>query len=250
MRSSKIVAFLSSSALVLAMSAQSALAVEARARSDVNVRSGPGTEFMRVDTLNGGEQVNITECSGNWCYVQHEGPDGWVSANYLVAAGGSGGGSGGSGSGGSGSGGSGSGSGAGSGSGGGSGSSGADAAAAAILGLIIGGIVAGSGSGGAPADPGASLPYGPDTCKDGYVWRDIYPGDHVCVTPESRAKAAHENAIAGSRVDPAGAYGPNSCKPGFVWREAYSGDKVCVTGERRTEVGVENAEGPSHRVLP
>ncbi len=244
MRPSKIVAFLSSSALVLAMSVQSALAVEARARSDVNVRSGPGTEFMRVDTLNGGEQVNITECSGNWCYVQHEGPDGWVSANYLVAAGGGGGG----GSGGSGGG---SGSGTGSGSGAGSGSSGADAAAAAILGLIIGGIVAGAGSGsGAPADPGASLPYGPDTCKDGYVWRDIYPGDHVCVTPESRAKAAHENAIAGSRVDPTGPYGPNSCKPGFVWREAYSGDKVCVTGERRAAVAAENAEGPSHRVLP
>jgi len=243
MKYSKFVAFLSSSAIILAMTAQTALAVEAFAKSDVNVRSGPGTEFSRVDTLNGGEAVDILECSGNWCYVQHPGPDGWVSANYLAAVGGgAGGGSGG-----------GSGSGGGAGAGSGSGSSGADAAAAAILGLIIGGIVAGSGGGSPPPpppDPGASLPYGPDTCVDGFVWRDIYPGDHVCVTVQSRAKAAHENDIAGSRVDPAGAYGPNTCKPGFVWREAYAGDKVCVVPDRRSAVATENAQGPSHRVLP
>jgi hypothetical protein len=93
------------------------------------------------------------------------------------------------------------------------------------------------------------LPYGPDTCRNGYVWRDAIPGDHVCVTPERRQVAADENAIAGSRYDPAGAYGPNSCVAGFVWREAYAGDVVCVTPGRRSQVAQENAEGPSHRVL-
>jgi len=93
------------------------------------------------------------------------------------------------------------------------------------------------------------LPYGPDTCVPGYVWRDAIPGDHVCVTPDRRTAAAHENAIAGSRVNPAGAYGPNTCVAGFVWREAYSGDVVCVTGARRTAVHQENIDGPSHRVL-
>ena len=102
-----------------------------------------------------------------------------------------------------------------------------------------------------PAPPPApDLPYGPDTCKQGYVWRDAIPGDHVCVTPDRRSTAANENAIAGSRVDPGGAYGPNSCVSGFVWREAYVGDVVCVTGDRRTQVKQENLEGPSHRVLP
>lgn len=102
-----------------------------------------------------------------------------------------------------------------------------------------------------PAPPPApDLPYGPDTCKQGYVWRDAIPGDHVCVTPDRRSTAASENAIAGSRVDPAGAYGPNSCVAGFVWREAYAGDVVCVTPERRTQVKQENIDGPSHRVLP
>ena len=97
--------------------------------------------------------------------------------------------------------------------------------------------------------PAPDLPYGPDTCKNGYVWRDAIPGDHVCVSPDSRATAANENAIAGSRIDPGGAYGPNSCVAGFVWREAYAGDVVCVTGERRSAVRQENIDGPSHRVL-
>ena len=69
------------------------------------------------------------------------------------------------------------------------------------------------------------------------------------MTPDRRQLAADENAIAGSRYDPAGAYGPNSCVMGFVWREAYVGDVVCVTPDRRTQVAQENAEGPSHRVL-
>lgn len=96
----------------------------------------------------------------------------------------------------------------------------------------------------------SALVYGADTCKNGYVWRDAIPGDHVCVTGDSRATAARENAIAGSRVDPAGAYGPNTCINGFgyVWREAYRGDVVCVSGARRTAVRQENLDGPSHRI--
>ena len=33
----------------------------------------------------------------------------------------------------------------------------------------------------------AQAPFGPDTCLQGYVWRDAFPDDHVCVTPETRA---------------------------------------------------------------
>ncbi|MGV3650417.1 MAG: hypothetical protein ACO1OK_03260, partial [Devosia sp.] len=92
-------------------------------------------------------------------------------------------------------------------------------------------------------------PYGPDTCRDGYVWRDAAPGDHVCVTPNSRAIAADENSAARSRIDPRGAYGPNTCIPGFVWREAFGGDVVCVTPDRRAQVREENRQGPSLRLL-
>ena len=102
-----------------------------------------------------------------------------------------------------------------------------------------------------PAPPPAPpLPYGPDTCQMGYVWRDAIPGDHVCVNPASRTQAASENASAGAHVNPTGPYGPNTCIMGFVWREAYAGDVVCVTPARRTAVHQENIDGPSHRVAP
>lgn len=65
--------------------AQSAAALEARATHDVNVRSGPSVNFSKVDVLSFGEQVNIRECQGSWCFVEHAGPDGWVSGHYLRA---------------------------------------------------------------------------------------------------------------------------------------------------------------------
>lgn len=68
------------------LSAGSVLAVEAAAKSAVNVRTGPGTSFGIVDQLTAGEVVNVTECApSNFCFVEREGADGWVSANYLTA---------------------------------------------------------------------------------------------------------------------------------------------------------------------
>lgn len=68
------------------LSAGSVLAVEAAAKSAVNVRTGPGTSFGIVDQLTAGEIVNVTECApSNFCFVEHNGPDGWVSANFLTA---------------------------------------------------------------------------------------------------------------------------------------------------------------------
>jgi hypothetical protein len=90
-------------------------------------------------------------------------------------------------------------------------------------------IVAAFGGIGSYATAGADpLPYGPDTCIQGYVWRNARSGDVVCVTPAVRDTAAQDNGLASQRVDPNGAYGPNSCKQGFVWREAFDGDVVCV----------------------
>ena len=89
--------------------------------------------------------------------------------------------------------------------------------------------------------------YGPDTCRTGYVWREAQPFDRVCVRPAARNRAQQENAVAFTRIDPAGAYGPFSCIAGFVWREAFPGDAVCVTPARRTAVARENAEAALHR---
>jgi hypothetical protein len=89
--------------------------------------------------------------------------------------------------------------------------------------------------------------YGPDTCRTGYVWREAQPFDRVCVRPASRTTAARENALALTRINPAGAYGPFTCIAGYVWREAFPGDAVCVTPSRRSIVARENAEAPLHR---
>lgn len=91
----------------------------------------------------------------------------------------------------------------------------------------------------ATADPG--LPYGPDTCIQGLVWREARSGDTVCVTPAFRARTAQENADPGANKDPNGAYGPQSCAQGFVWREAFDGDTVCVTPAIRQENWTANA---------
>jgi hypothetical protein len=48
------------------------------------------------------------------------------------------------------------------------------------------------------ADPG-DLPYGPDTCIQGFVWREAFDGDTICVTPGERADTKADNAAAASR---------------------------------------------------
>jgi hypothetical protein len=94
----------------------------------------------------------------------------------------------------------------------------------------------------------AGLSYGPDTCMQGYVWRDAVADDHICVTPESRAQAASDNAQAGIRIQPGGGHsGPNTCLPGYVWREAREGDLVCVTPQTRSQTAEENRRADSRR---
>ena len=91
----------------------------------------------------------------------------------------------------------------------------------------------------------------PDACKEGFVWREAFPDDHVCVTPEVREQAARDNRLAASRREPhGGAFGPDTCKPGFVWREARPDDHVCVTPEVREQAALDNREAASRRLMP
>jgi len=90
------------------------------------------------------------------------------------------------------------------------------------------------------------LPYGADTCAQGYVWRDAIPGDHACVSPQRRSAVAQENALSSERrVLSGGAYGPDTCQNGFVWREAFAGDNVCVLPDSRSLVAQENSQAPN-----
>jgi hypothetical protein len=112
----------------------------------------------------------------------------------------------------------------------------AAAVAAALGGVASQAVVA--------ADP---LPYGPDTCIQGFVWREARVGDTVCVEPWKRDRTLAENATAAQRWDPNGSYGPQTCKQGLVWREAFDGDTVCVTPDIRQDTWNDNAAAASRK---
>lgn len=101
------------------------------------------------------------------------------------------------------------------------------------------------------------LPFGEDTCKVGFVWRDAFAGDHVCVTPTDRSAALQANQLAASRrVSSGGHSGPMTCKPPFVWREAdrvgnaTGNDRVCVPEPDRRKAWAQNAARKSNMARP
>lgn len=88
-----------------------------------------------------------------------------------------------------------------------------------------------------------------ETCRAGYVWREAFLGDLVCVTPQTRRQAARDNARADARKEPGGgAYGPDTCHPGYVWREARPEDHVCVTPQTRAQTASDNLNAAARRV--
>ena len=95
----------------------------------------------------------------------------------------------------------------------------------------------------AMADP---LPYGPDTCIAGLVWREARIGDTVCVTPAFRDRTALENSTPGANKNPNAGSGPESCSQGYVWREAFDGDTICVTPDIRQQNLAANAAAQSN----
>jgi hypothetical protein len=96
--------------------------------------------------------------------------------------------------------------------------------------------------------PDDDCTFGPDTCKQGYVWREADARDTVCVTPEAREQTRRDNQLAAYRREPnGGPYGPNTCKQGYVWREAFSGDVACVTPETRTQAKRDNRLAATRR---
>jgi hypothetical protein len=81
-----------------------------------------------------------------------------------------------------------------------------------------------------------------DQCVYGYLWREAGPGDHVCVTPETRRRTAMENSRAEAYRNPnGGRYGPETCLDGFVWRNAFAGDHVCVWPQSNMQAAEDNS---------
>jgi hypothetical protein len=121
----------------------------------------------------------------------------------------------------------------------------------AVAGLALAVVAAASI---AAALPAAATPaarggdYGPDTCLNGFVWREAVSNDHVCVMPGVRTQAARDNAQAAARRSPTGGpYGPDTCLSGYVWREAVAGDHVCVDPRVRDQARSDNLQAASRR---
>jgi hypothetical protein len=46
-------------------------------------------------------------------------------------------------------------------------------------------------------DPNAG--YGQFGCRSGFVWREAFDGDVICVTPETRMRVRNDNALRSTR---------------------------------------------------
>jgi hypothetical protein len=87
-------------------------------------------------------------------------------------------------------------------------------------------------------------------CLRGYVWRQAYAGDYVCVTPATRTQAAIDNAAAADRITGGGgAFGAYTCQPGYVWRQVVPADYVCVTPGTRAQAVADNAQANNRVAL-
>ena len=75
-------------AAVLGLSTGLAAASPAISETDLNMRTGPGTEYGVVTVIPGGATVDVAGCGGGWCDVAWAGYSGYASAGYLDAMGG------------------------------------------------------------------------------------------------------------------------------------------------------------------
>ncbi|HEY6279935.1 MAG TPA: hypothetical protein VIX86_26795, partial [Streptosporangiaceae bacterium] len=87
-------------------------------------------------------------------------------------------------------------------------------------------------------------------CLNGYVWRQAFAGDYVCVTPDVQAQAAADNAAATSRIAAGGgAYAQYTCQQGYVWRQTVPDDYTCVTPDVRAQAAADNAQAGNRVAL-
>lgn len=116
---------------------------------------------------------------------------------------------------------------------------------AGCIAAVAAGLTLALGAGSAFATEGS---HGPLTCLDGFVWRQATPADHVCVTPDVRARTARDNTLAATRRGAtAGTFGPDLCVAGYVWREALPGDHVCVMPATWQQVHDDNLTAGARR---
>ena len=77
--------FLKTFCFAVCLAPVSALAAEGYTTANVNLRSGPGTDFPSVEIVEEGESVEIYGCLETipWCDVSYEEQRGWISSAYI-----------------------------------------------------------------------------------------------------------------------------------------------------------------------
>jgi uncharacterized protein YraI len=57
----------------------------ATASSDLNIRSGPGSDYAVIDVMAASSEAELIGCmeDGSWCQVSYNGVEGWVYSGYL-----------------------------------------------------------------------------------------------------------------------------------------------------------------------
>ena len=74
--------------ILLALPVAPAFAQSAITMADLNMRTGPSTQYPVIVVVRRGSPVQLHSClQGNsWCHVSHRGATGWVSGRYLEIA--------------------------------------------------------------------------------------------------------------------------------------------------------------------
>src|SRR5437763_17037540 len=68
----------------LAASAVVALAAPAVTTSNTQLRDDASYGANWIETLYQGEHLNVQDCSGGWCFVDHEGNEGWIRKSKIA----------------------------------------------------------------------------------------------------------------------------------------------------------------------
>ncbi len=79
----KLLSVLGGAVLALSLPTMAA-AANGYAVGSVNMRSGPGTQFTVITTVQAGAPVTINGCNAGWCDVIWGGVRGWCSDNYVT----------------------------------------------------------------------------------------------------------------------------------------------------------------------
>ena len=68
---------------LLLLSVGAAAATPAVVSNDLNLRSGPGTDYRVLSVLPAGSSVDVLGCGQNWCRVSSAEGTGYASSGYL-----------------------------------------------------------------------------------------------------------------------------------------------------------------------